>query len=390
MVLGSVLWLVALRLMAAPQETGGPEGRPAVPVEVAELEYGPLEQRRTFSGTLSPRAEASVAPKISGRIERMAVNLGDVVLRGQVIAELDDDEAQQTVAEAEAELAVADANLAEANSALGTALRDYERVQTLQQRGIASESELDVALAAREARQAELAVAQAQLRRSEAALAAARIRLGYTQVQATWADDDSERVVAERFVDAGDTVGANTALIRVVQLDPLDAIIFVTERDYARMSLGQTATLQTDAFPAQSFEARVVRLAPVFRQASRQARVELEVPNPDQRLKPGMFARVTVVLDRIEEATIVPTSALLTREGQTGVFMVGEDKIAHFRPVEVGIRTIDRAAVAGEGLEGRVVTLGQQLVEDGGNVTIPQDETEVTPATRSTTRGGRP
>jgi RND family efflux transporter MFP subunit len=379
LVLASVLWLVALRLMAAPPAEDGRRGQGAVPVEVAEIERGPLEQRRTFSGTLSPRAEASVAPKISGRIERLAVNLGDIVQRGQVIAELDDAEAQQAVAQAEAELAVAEANLAESQSALATAIREYERQQTLQQRGVASESQLDVADAQRLAAQAEQAVAEAEVRRAESALTSAQIRLGYTQVQATWADGDDERAVAERFVDAGDTVGANTPLIRVVQLDPLDAIVYVTERDYARMEIGQPATLQTDAFPGESFEARVVRLAPVFRQESRQARVELEVANPQRRLKPGMFARVTIVLDEIEDATIVPVNALLTREGQTGVFIVDRSNTARFRPVEVGIRTPRQAAVTGEGLQGRVVTLGQQLLENGFAVTVPQDQAQPAP-----------
>jgi RND family efflux transporter MFP subunit len=375
LVLLGVLWLVVVRLMAGPGERGGQrQGAAPAPVEVAQIERGPLQQRRTFSGTLAPRAEASVAPKISGRIVSISANLGDTVERGQVIAELDDDEAQQEVAQAEAELAVAEANLAEAQSALATALREYERVQTLQKRGVASESQLDIADADRLAREAEKIVAEAEVRRAESALTSANIRLGYTQVQATWADGDDFRVVAERFVDAGDTVSANTPLIRVVRLDPLDAVVFVTERDYARMSIGQPAALVTDAFPGEQFEAHVVRLAPVFRQESRQARVELEVSNPEGRLKPGMFARVTIVLDSVEDATIVPVTALLTREGQMGVFIVDAEKIARFVPVEVGIRTVDRAAVTGEGLHGRVVTLGQQLVQDGMPVTIPSEE----------------
>ena len=384
-VVAAVAWMVVLGLMNPQQEGGaagggwggrggGDRADAAVPVEVAEIEHGPLEQRRTFSGTINPRAEASVAPKISGRIQRLMVNLGDIVERGQVVAELDSAEAQQAVAQVEAEVAVAKANVAQADSALATSMREYERVQTLRERGVASESQLDLAAAERDARQAEQKVAEAEVRQAEASLEATKIRLGYTKVQATWADGDEQRVVAERFVDAGDTVGANTPLLRVVQLDPLDAIVFITERDYARLSLGQGASIQTDAFPGEDFQARVVRMAPVFRQASRQARIELEVSNPEHRLKPGMFARVTIVLDRLEDATIIPVRAVLSREGETGVFVVDEQKIARFVPVEVLIRTATQAAVSGEGLAGRVVTLGQQLLEDGSAVTIPQDQ----------------
>ena len=396
-----VAWLVVVALLNPQEESagggggwgrgGGGRGSALVPVEVAEIERGPLEQRRTFSGTISPRAEASVAPKISGRIQRLTVNLGDVVDRGQIVAELDSAEAQQAVAQVEAELAVAKANVAQAESALGTAIREYERVQTLRERGVASESQLDVAAAERDARQAEQKVAEAEVRQAEASLEAAKIRLGYTKVEATWADGDEQRVVAERFVDAGDTVGANTPLLRVVQLDPLDAIIFITERDYARLNLGQAAMIQTDAYPGEDFVARVVRMAPVFRQASRQARIELEVSNPEHRLKPGMFARVTIVLDRLEDATIIPVRALLSREGQEGIFVVDDSNTARFVPVEVHIRTATQAAVSGEGLAGRVVTLGQQLLEDGSAVTIPEDEEAALPATGESRRqGGAP
>ena len=387
--LAALAWLVVDRLTTATQGESRSREASAVPVEVADIERGRLEERRTFSGTLSPRAQAAVAPKIAGRIERMTVELGDSVRRGEMIAELDDAEAQQAVAQAEAELAVAEANRAEAESALSTALREYERVQTLSARGVASESQLDVAEANRLAREAELKVAQAEIRRYDAALAAARIRLGYTQVRATWADGDEERVVAERFVDAGDTVGASTPLVQVVSVDPLDAVVFVTERDYGRLQLGQAAEVMTDAYPTESFPASVVRVSPVFRQASRQARVELEVPNLEHKLKPGMFARVNIALSALEDAIIVPVAALVTRDGQTGVFVINEqDQTALFRPVEVGIGTPRRVAVTGDGLEGRVVTLGQQLLEHGTQVTIPADRAAATtqPQTEASAR----
>ena len=90
-----------------------------------------------------------------------------------------------------------------------------------------------------------------------------------------------------------------------------------------------------------------------------------------------MFIRVTVVLDRLAEATIVPEKALTTREDGTGVFVVSEDgKSVSWRDVTVGIRDGDRVQVEGEGLSGRVVTLGQQLVDDGSPITIPAVESK--------------
>jgi RND family efflux transporter MFP subunit len=353
----------------APRTATDPQ---AIPVEVARIQSGALEQRRTFSGALEAPAQVVVAPKVSGRVERLAVNLADTVSRGQVVAELDNDEYVQVVAQTRAELAVSRANLTEARSALEIASRELERITRLRERGVASESNLDSARANRLARQAQLEVARAGVTRAEATLETARIRLSYTRIRADWSNGGGSRVVAERYVDEGQTVAANTPLLRIVKLDPISAIIFVTEQDYARLQPNQAVSLNTDAYPGETFAGRIERIAPVFREATRQARVEITVANPDRRLKPGMFIRATVVLDRVADAVIVPEQALTTRSDRTGVFVVSDDgRSVSWREVRVGLREGNRVQLLGEPLSGQVVTLGQQLVEDGMAITIP-------------------
>jgi RND family efflux transporter MFP subunit len=353
---------------------GAGAARPA-PVEVAAIGRGPITLRRTFNGTLKPRAEFMVAPKVAGRIEKIFVNLADQVERGQVVAELDNDEYVQAVAQARADLAVAKANLVEAKSALEKADREFERIKTLKKRGVASESQYDEVVAEQSARQARLEVAGAQVMRAEALLETANIRLGYTKVTADWTGGEDRRLVAERLVDEGHTVAANTSLLLIAELDPITGIIHVTEKEYARLQPGQTALLTTDAYPGEVFAGRIERISPVFREATRQARVELTVDNRASRLKPGMFIRATVELAHLAEAIIVPEQAITVRDDQTGVFVVNEEKMTvSWRPVQVGIQEGERVQVEGEGLSGRVVTLGQQLIEDGSAVFIPAAE----------------
>jgi RND family efflux transporter MFP subunit len=242
---------------------------------------------------------------------------------------------------------------------------------------VASESQLDGAMANHLTKQAQVEVAMAQVAKAESSLETANIRLRYTKVRASWTGGSDRRVVAERFANEGGTVSANTPLLLIVELDPITGVISVTEKDYVRMRTGQIGTLTTDAYPGETFEGRIDRIAPVFRQATRQARVELMIGNAGQKLKPGMFIRVTVVLDRLAEATIVPEKALSTRDNRTGVFVVSENgKSVSWRDVTVGIREGDRVQVEGEGLSGRVVTLGQQLVDDGSPITIPAVESK--------------
>jgi RND family efflux transporter MFP subunit len=352
-------------------------GARATPIEVAPIEQGPIQLRRTFSGALEAPAEFVVAPKVSGRIVRLDVDLADTVTRGQIVAWLDDDEYVQLVAQAEAELLVARANLTEATSALEIVMRELQRIEALRQRGVSSASQFDVVKADQLTKAAQRQVAEAQVARAEAALASAKIRLGYTKVKADWSGGSDQRIVAERFVNAGETVSANAPLLSIVELNPITGVIFVPEKDYARLQRGQPVALTTDAYPGERFEGQIDRIAPVFRQTSRQARIELVAENPEHRLKPGLFIRATVVLDRVSEATIVPEQALTTRDDRLGVFVVSDDsRSVAWREVTVGIREDNRVQVTGEGLSGRVVTLGQQLVNDGAAITIPAEQSE--------------
>ncbi len=351
-------------------------GERLVPVEVQPIQTGVIEQRRTFSGALAPRAEFVVAPKVAGRLERLTVNISDEVSRGELVGQLEDDEYVQAVAQAEADLAVARANLSEARSELEIANRELERAETLRQRGVASESQLDSARAGQLAKQVKSEVAQANVSRAESLLETVKIRQGYTRISAGWSGGSERRVVAERFVDEGEMVSANTPLLRIVEISPITGIIFVTERDYALLQPGQRVTLVTDAYPGEVFSGSIERIAPVFKETSRQARVELKIDNEEQRLKPGMFIRATVVLQSRSEALLLPEIALTKRDDETGVFLVSDDgKSVQWKQVEVGIRDGNMVQlVGGQQLTGYVVTLGQQLLKDGSQIRIPEKQ----------------
>ena len=343
-----------------------------VPVEVARIEQGPIALQRTFSGELEALAEFVVAPKVSGRVERVLVNIADTVRRGQVVAELDNDEYIQAVAQAQADLEVARANMSEAKSTLEIANREFKRTESLFKRGIASDSDFDASRQDLLAKQAQLQVAEAQVAKAASSLETANIRLGYTQVTAGWTGGLEERVVAERYVDEGQTVAANAPLLLIVEIDPIIGVVFVTEKEYAQLQPGQPVSLTTDAYPDEKFTGRIDRIAPVFRKSTRQARIEMIVDNPQHRLKPGMFIRVTVALSQVTETNIVPEQALTIRDDKSGIFIVSEDgKSVIWKEVKVGIREGGRVQVEGEGLSGRVVTLGQQMLNDGSAISIP-------------------
>lgn len=365
---------------ASPQQRGGrsnlsPGSRPAVAVQTAAVEQGMLRDIRTFSGTLIPRAQFDVAPKISGRIAQLFVDVGDSIRRGQIVAQLEDEEFVQQVEQARAEMAVARANLEEARSELDIAEKEFVRIESLRGQMVASQAELDLSRARYLAHQARLRVAEAQLEQRRAALRAAEIRLSYARIEASWPDNGAQhtRIVGERFVDEGATLSANAPMLSILDITTLRAVFHVTERDYARIRVGLAALVAVDALPGRLFEGYVARIAPIFQEASRQARIELELPNTEGLMKPGMFVRARLELARAEDAVLVPSSALVRREGQQGVFLIDGDA-ARLVPVQIGIMEEGMAQIlTPEDLSGEVVTLGQHLLEDGSLVRIITD-----------------
>lgn len=377
---GLLGWQIYAKVTASLRPPTRGAGRPAVAVEISSVGTKTLRAIEELTGTLIPRSEIIVAPKIAGRLERLHVDVADPVAKDQPIATLEDDEYQQQVDQADAELAVAKANVEEALSALEIARREYERVEALRKKGIVAESELDVAEAQRKAKEANHKVAVAQVAQREAALKAAEVRLAYTQIKASWTDGSPERVVGERFVYEGSMLKANDPIVSILDIAVLKGIVYVTERDYSRVRIGQGVTISTDAFPDETFPGTIERIAPLLREASRQARVEIEVPNAARILKPGLFIRARIELDRREDATAIPLTALVRRGGKQGVFVADPQALqAHFVAVRTGIAEDDRVEIVDPPpalLSASVVTLGHHLLEDGASIVLPESAGE--------------
>jgi RND family efflux transporter MFP subunit len=370
-------WKVYQEVYISKKGSDNERKKQAVAVEVSPVKKDTIRDVQIFTGTLKPRAHFVVAPKIAGRLEKLMVNIGDVIKHDQLIAVLEDEEYVQQVEQSRAELAVAKANLEEQNSTLKNAQREFERSQALREKKIASESELDSAKAQLEAKSANYKVAMAQVSQKEAALKAAQVRLSYTKIHASLTEGNGSMVVGERFVDEGALLQANSPIVSVFDISFMTAVIFVIERDYPKVKIGQEALITTDAYPDRPFTGRIIRVAPVLKEESRQARVEIEIPNPDRLLKPGMFTRVQIEFAKHEGVTVVPLPSLARRADQQGVFLVDTEQMkARFVPLKLGIVNGDLAEVVNPPLSGLVVILGQHLLEDGSDVILPDEHQE--------------
>ncbi len=352
--------------------------RPAVkvPVETKPIQKGTICDVGVFTGSLEAKSRFVIAPKVAGWLKKLLVNVGDIVYQNQVIAILDDEEFAQQVEQARAELKVAQANSENCTSDLDMAKREYERSKALREKQIASASELDVSEGAFNASQAKLKVSLAQVAQKDAALKAADLRLSYTKVHAFWENGEQKRVVGERFVDEGSLLQVNQPIVSILENDPQTAVVYVIERDYPKVKTGQEAVVTTDAYPDRTFTGTIVRIAPLLKESSRQARVEFEVPNPEHLLKPGMFVRTRVEFATQKNATLAPLAALVRRNGKEGVFIADTANLkARFVPVTTGIINGELAEITSAEISGIVITMGNHLLEDGSDITMLKDET---------------
>lgn len=368
-------WQVYQKSTAGQKQAKPNHRNVAVAVEIAPIRQDIIQDVRLFTGSLYPASEIMVAPKIAGRIQKIRVRIGDRVKNGQLVATIDDEEYRQQVIQAQADLEVARANLQEQRNPLENARKEYERILSLYEKKIVSESAFDTAVSELRTQEAKLTVADAMVYQKEAALETANVRLAYTQIQLATDNGGGYRVVGERFVDEGAMLPANTPIVSVLDIQKLIAVIHVIERDYPKIQPGMNAMIFTDAFPDRVFSGEVVRIAPLLKETSREARVEIEVENKDTVLKPGMFVRAKIQFAEHENATLVPRSAVVNRDGVQGIFLADLiGKQARFVRVTLGIVSGDAAEVLEPPVSGSVVVLGHHLLKDGGSIFLPEQQ----------------
>jgi HlyD family secretion protein len=331
---------------------GGPGGgfRPPMTVEVAKVSRGKIAAHISVVGNLIGEATVDVAPKAGGRLQSVSVKLGDRVRRGQQIAKIEDREIVEQVNQAEASQKVAEASIRRSDADLSLALTNVERARNLFSRQLLPRQQLDDAEARYTSAVAQLDLSKAQAAQSEARLKELRINLANTNVVSP-----SDGFVAQRHVDPGAWVSQNAPVVSVVDISSLRLVANVVEKDLKAVNPGDPAVVEVDAFPGEKFNGRIARVSPILDPATRTAPMEIEIPNRENRLKPGMYAKVTLEVDSRENVLLVPKAALVDSEGQRGIYQPNDENRAQFKRVTVGLEDPDKAEIL-EGLrEGEVV-----------------------------------
>jgi membrane fusion protein, multidrug efflux system len=337
--------------------------RPPLTVELAPVARRDMVDTVAVVGNLVGAATVDAVPRGQGRLDEVYVKLGDPVRRGQAIAKIEDREIVEQINQAEATYNVSQATIRQREADLKLAKNNLERSRSLFERDLLPRQTFDDTDARYQAAVAQLELSQAQMAQAKARLDELKINLSNTIITAP-----VDGFIGKRTLDPGASVGVNTSFISVVDIRTVRLIINVIEKDLRRITLGTSGEVEVDAYPGEKFAGRVARLAPILDPATRTAQVEIEIPNPGFRLKPGMYARVRFTVERHDNALVVPTGAVVDLQGKLGVWLPpDEGDNAVFHPVTIGIEQQEFTEIA-TGLKE-----GQQIISTGAAALRPGD-----------------
>lgn len=346
-------------------KTGARRGgeRPATPVVLSTASVRDLATTLDLTGTLAAEHQVDVSPRQSGRLVAVTVNLGDRVAKGQVLARLDDVDLRARLSQTEAALASAQATLRQREIEYENLARQADRDKALLAQDFIARQDYDNARTRAESAKAMVSLSQAEIARQRAAVREAQEALRQAVLVAPVAG-----TVSARLLDVGAMATPGSPVVSLVAPGDLKAVVQVPESALPKLKAGTEASVTVDAWPETTFTAKVRRVAPAISTQTRTGQVELAVADVEGRLRPGMFARVSLTLEQRPGVVTVPRSAIVTRGGQSGVW-IAEDGKAAFVPVQTGLST-DEAVELTSGLPSgaAVITLGNHQLTEGAKV----------------------
>jgi RND family efflux transporter MFP subunit len=336
----------ARKLAAAAQA-----GQQTLPiVSVVSVKPAPAETDLELPANVQPFTEAVVFARADGYVKRRLADIGDRVASGQLLAEIESPELDQQIGEARATLKRAqsslrqsEAALAQSRANLGLAEVTARRWQTLVSKGVLSKQDGDEKQSALDARKADVGAAEAAVeaaRDNIAANEAAVQRLAefqsFRQVRAPFAG-----VVTSRNIDVGSLVsaGSNTSvreLFRMAQIGTLRVFVNVPQSEMAGIRPGVLCRLEADELRGKKFEGRVTRTANSLDASSRTLLTEVQVPNPNGELLPGMYATVHFKIQRSNPPLLIPSAAFRNTDKGPIVGVLRDGAAVHLQPVQLG------------------------------------------------------
>jgi HlyD family secretion protein len=349
-------------------------------VQAVEARFGSLPLEERLSGSVVAKNQIEIYPEVSGRVDQVLVQTGELVEKNEVMVRLRNETYQEQLNQAKAQLRINEAQVQQAQAQLKRLNAQLNRIQTLSDKELSSAQELETIQAEVESAEADLALAKAQRDQSASLVEERQEQLSRTVIRAPFTGR-----VGERNVEQGMFVNNGTSLFRFGQIDQVKVYVDLTEAMLSYIQEGQTARIYSDQLGDTLITAEVSRISPFLNSVTTSTRAEIDVRNPEEVLKPGMFVTVDILYGESRQAILIPNAALYDDPdtGEEGVFVATslnneiepvddvdpDNPPPYTSPTQVEFVPIDiiargRQATGVSGLESGqwVVTLGQNLL----------------------------
>lgn len=351
-----------------PKDTVQPKSPTRVNVVVPEK--GAISRDLSLTATVEAFEQVSLYAKVSGFVKSLPVDIGDHVSKGQVLATLEVPELQQQYVQASGTLAQSRAQVVKASAESKLAETIFVRSKALRAKDAITQQEMDEALAQYETARAGVDVARSQEQSAQARVTELRDLLAYAQITAPFGG-----IVTRRFVDPGSLMQAATSsnnvtpLITVARIDLVRVFIDVPEGSAAYVHRGAPATLEVAAIQGRKFKGSVTRYSEALDPATRTMRTEVDLPNADTALRPGMYGTLGITLETRANALSLPRSVVRQDDRGQVIYVLLDGKAVE-RKVSLGLESDQRVEIV-DGVDdsARVISTTQDL-KDGVPVTF--------------------
>lgn len=363
-----VILVVSIVAGCGQQNSQNDQEEIKIPVEVMNTSLGDVIQTLMFNGDIKAEFEVKVFSKIPDRIETLFVDEGDVVRKGDKIAQILATTIEQGVLQAEAGVLAAKAQ--DANMRV-----EFERAQRLYKESAMSRQQFD-------AIQTQYEAATAQMQQAEAALVSAKSALTDATITAP-----INGVIGNRYYEVGDMANPALPVVSIVQMDRVKISFDATEADLGKLEVGQSAEVTVRSYPDVSFHGRIIKISPVLDPLTRMATVEVLVENPGAKLKPGMYANVEITIGILQNVLVVPRHAVIENTSMVSingkdqvvkhyfVYVVNDSSQAEQRKLNVNyVNHVQIAVDSGINVGEKLVVAGQNNLRDGLPVLIADNE----------------
>ena len=346
------------------------EEEKTVPVEVEVVSTGSIEATIELTGWIKANQIVDIASKVAGRVESLsvlsdrsdsvAVEEGVSVKKGQQLAIIDHDVYLAQLVAAKAGIRAKEVELADAE-------REKKRVIALYEGGSATEQSRDKAMTA-----AELAAASLSLTR-------ANLELAQINLRESMIVSPIDGIVTAKHIDEGNLIRSGDRIVTIADMRTVRVIVAATEKYGAQITVGMPAKIKVDAFAERTFDAGVHSIHPALDAQTHTIQVEIRLDNDELLLKPGMFARVTLITRRKDNVVVIPRDIVLGGKIDKHYVYVVEGasagKIARKHFVEIGIEQADRYEITNGLKEGETLVVnGMNYLADGMGVEVVRIE----------------